>query len=175
MLITLSGGKSATRTTDASGQYVFSDLLAGSNYTVTASGNLTPVNQSINNLSGDMTVNFTGASADIDGNHSYDALTDGLLMLRYLFGLTGTSLTAGAIGPGSTRSSPLEIQQFMDSIRPQLDVDGDGKSDALTDGLMLIRYLFGLRGQSLIAGAIAAGATRTTAAQIEQYIQSLLP
>ena len=112
---------------------------------------------------------------DIDGNNVVDALTDGLIMIRYLFGLTGDSLTAGAIGATSTRSTPAEIIQYLNAIRNGLDVDGNGQADALTDGLMLIRYLFGLRGSSLIAGAIGAGATRMTAAQIEEYIQSLLP
>ena len=63
----------------------------------------------------------------------------------------------------------------MDSIKPQLDVDGDGKSDALTDGVLLIRYLFGLRGQSLIVNALSEGATRKTAPEIEAFIQALLP
>src|SRR5207237_10479268 len=47
------------------------------------------------------------------------------------------------------------------------DVDGNGQVDALTDGLMLLRYMFGVRGQPLIAGAIGAGATRTPAAQLQ--------
>lgn len=44
----------------------------------------------------------------------------------------------------------------------------------LTDGLMLIRYLFGLRGTSLVAGAVGTGAMRT-GPQIEAYIQTLMP
>ena len=54
-----------------------------------------------------------------------------------------------------------------------LDIDGNGTVDALTDGLLVLRYTFGLRGQPLIVGAIGGGATRTTAAQIEGYLQSL--
>ncbi len=75
---------------------------------------------------------------DIDGNSSYDALTDGLLIVRNLAGLTGTSLTGGAIGQGATRSTPAEIVQYLDTIRPHLDVDGDGIADALTDGLLMM-------------------------------------
>ena len=112
---------------------------------------------------------------DIDGNNSYDALTDGLLTIRYLFGLTGTPLTTGAIGAGATRTDPAAVQGYLDAIRSQLDVDGDGKPDALTDGLLLLRYLFGLRGAALIAGAVGSGATRTTADQIEAYLQTLMP
>ena len=50
---------------------------------------------------------------------------------------------------------------------------GDGKVDPLTDGLMLIRYLLGLRGNPLVAGSIGAGATRN-AQDIEDYIGALV-
>ena len=33
----------------------------------------------------------------IDGNHSINALTDGLMLLRAMFGLTGTAVTNGAV------------------------------------------------------------------------------
>ena len=114
-------------------------------------------------------------NVDIDGNGGYDALTDGLLMIRYLFGLTGTPLTASAVGPGATRTTPADIAQRLDNLKPILDVDGNGEADALTDGLLLIRHLFGLRGQPLIATAVGPGATRTTPEQIEAYIQSIIP
>ena len=54
-----------------------------------------------------------------------------------------------------------------------LDIDGNGSVEALTDGLLVVRYTFGLRGQALIQGVIGQGATRTTAAQIESYLASL--
>ena len=53
--------------------------------------------------------------------------------------------------------------------------DVGGRADALTDGLMLLRYLFGLRGAALINGAIGPGATRTTAADIQAHIQFIMP
>ncbi len=112
---------------------------------------------------------------DIDGNNGYDALTDGLLMFRYLSGMTGMALTNGSIGAAPARSTPAEILQQLDNLRPLLDVDGNGQVDALTDGLMLMRYLFRLRGDALIAGAIGTAARRTNAMQIEAYIQSLVP
>jgi len=112
---------------------------------------------------------------DIDRNDKYDALTDGLLIIRYLFGLTGTPLANGAIGTGATRTDPGDIALHASNIKPRLDVDGNGLTDAYTDGLLLIRYLFGLRGPALVSGAVGTGATRTTAAEIEQYIQSLMP
>ena len=55
------------------------------------------------------------------------------------------------------------------------DIDGNGQVDALTDAVLILRYLSGLRGPSLVAGAIGPGATRTTAPDIEAYIQTLMP
>ena len=55
------------------------------------------------------------------------------------------------------------------------DIDANGEVDALTDGLLLLRYLFNLRGDSLIGGAIATNATRTSHSEIEQYIQAFMP
>lgn len=112
---------------------------------------------------------------DIDGNNTYDALTDGLLVIRYLSGLSGFSLTAGALGSGATLTDPTELVKHLNDIRPVFDVDGNGRVDPSSDGLMLIRYLFGLRGPSPISGAIGAGATRATSQDIENYIQSLMP
>jgi hypothetical protein len=56
-----------------------------------------------------------------------------------------------------------------------LDIDQNGSFDALTDGLILLRYAFGLRGESLIDSVIDSNANRTNAADIEAHIQSLVP
>jgi len=115
---------------------------------------------------------------DIDASMTatkYDALTDGLLVIRYLFGLTGMPMTSGALGTTATMTDPVAIKEHLDDMRPMLDVDGDGNADALTDGLLIIRYLFGLRGDALIDKAIAPPATRKTAGEIEAYIQGLMP
>ena len=57
----------------------------------------------------------------------------------------------------------------------ELDIDGDGESKPLTDGLLLIRYLFGFSGDSLISGAIGDGAERDTAEEVEAYIKERVP
>ena len=45
----------------------------------------------------------------------------------------------------------------------------------MTAGLLMLRYLFGLRGPALVNGAVGPSAGRGTAATIEPYIQSLMP
>ena len=112
---------------------------------------------------------------DVDGDGEAKALTDGLIVIRHLFGFSGDSLSAGAIGTAAARKNPSVLASYLEGARSQLDIDGDGKSEPLTDGLMLIRYLFGFSGESLISGAIGSGASRQTAQEVEDYIKALLP
>jgi hypothetical protein len=115
-------------------------------------------------------------SLDIDGNDMVDPLTDALLLLRHLSGMSGSALTDGAIGGGATRTTPQAISAFIDGCQlPTLDVDGNGAQDAVTDTILLTRYLFGFRGSSLVTGAVGAGCTRCTAVEIEGLIASLFP
>ena len=120
------------------------------------------------------------ATLDIDASVTetrYDAHSDGLIVIRYLFGLRGPALTANALGGTASRTDPADVKNYLDGINLALDVDGNGTPDALTDGLMIIRYLFGLRGNALVAGAIAQTPppTRTDPQDIADYIQSLMP
>lgn len=110
---------------------------------------------------------------DIDVNGQFDALTDGLLLLRSMFGLQGNALIVDAVAPGAYYRSANDISQRIESIIDLVDIDGDGSTDALTDGLLVLRYLFGLEGQALVDGVVAEGATRTTE-QIEQYLSGLV-
>ena len=114
------------------------------------------------------------AYLDVDGNGRYDPHTDGLLVTRYLLGMTGPALTAGAIGAGANRSDPAAIKTYLDGIRPSLDIDGDGTVNPATDGVLLLRYLLGFRGNQLTLGATAAGTVQTND-QIEAKIQRLAP
>ncbi len=114
---------------------------------------------------------------DIDDNGSYSALTDGVLVVRYLFGFRGDTLINGAIDPGANRSTPDEIEAYLAFLEASgiLDIDGNGSPDALTDGVLLVRYLFGFRGDTLIDGTVGTGAIRATAPEIEAYIASYIP
>ena len=112
---------------------------------------------------------------DIDRNGHYDALTDGLMIVRFLFGLSAAQVADGTIGAGAALTDPAQLYTRLQDLRPALDVDANGQSDALTDGIIVIRYLFGLHGPPLTIDAIGAGAMRTDAGLIESYIGALRP
>jgi len=55
-----------------------------------------------------------------------------------------------------------------------LDIDANGESRALTDGLLILRYLFGFRGIDLVADVVDPNGERTDTREIENYIGSLM-
>jgi len=114
-------------------------------------------------------------SFDIDENSEAKALTDGLLVIRHLFGFTGDALATGAISTDATRDRAEDISELLAGANSELDIDGNGESKALSDGLLLIRYLFGFTGDALTVGAIGEGATRDTSEAIEAYISDRVP
>jgi hypothetical protein len=115
----------------------------------------------------------TTVSIDVDDNGVYDALTDGLLIIRHLYGLTDAALTAGAIGPNANRSDPAQVKEYLDGIQSALDVDANNAVEPATDGLMVLRYLFGFRDPAVSAGALGQNPTRTGSA-IDNYIRTTL-
>lgn len=114
------------------------------------------------------------STLDVDDNGISEASTDGVLIMRYLFGLTGAALTNGAIGSAAKRSAPADIAKYLGEVRPLLDIDGDAQVDALTDGLLIIRFLFGIRDTALIQGAVGSTAQRNLAGDIERHIEGLI-
>lgn len=111
---------------------------------------------------------------DVDKDGTTDALTDGLLILRYTFGLTGDTLVASAVSATSTLTN-AEVESEIIAVMSIADIDGDGEIDALTDGLIILRYLFGLTGDPLIIGSISSSATRSSSAEISQYLLRYMP
>ncbi|MFL2495524.1 MAG: hypothetical protein ACJ0RL_07955 [Porticoccaceae bacterium] len=67
---------------------------------------------------------------------------------------------------------PLDASKTNEQL---LDIDGNNEVDALTDGLLILRYVFGLRGSVLTAGVVAGDATRASAEEIEMYLGALIP
>jgi len=113
---------------------------------------------------------------DIDGNGQADALTDGLLFLRYAFGLNGEPLISGVVADDAqyTTVEKLELE-LAEVFASSGDVDGNGSVDALTDGLLLLRYLFGLGGNALTEDVVGEGAIRTDSAGLEAYMSAVMP
>jgi hypothetical protein len=108
---------------------------------------------------------------DIDGNGTVDPRTDGLMLVRAMFGLIGTAVTNGALATDAKKTSWAEVQPLIHMTA--LDIDGNGKTDPLTDGLMLVRAMFGLTGSTVTNNAIGNGATRTTWPAIRDYMNSV--
>jgi len=159
----LDGGLSQLSSVSGNGMNIYYDPLAtantylgGQTYNLQNGGVLAPIR-----------------ALDVDGNQQVSALTDGVLLVRYLFGVRGTALTLGALGPGATRIDPTEIVSYLDQAKTtMLDVDANGTASALTDGVLLVRYLFGVRDTALILGAIGTDATRTVADDIETFVSA---
>ena len=119
-------------------------------------------------------VKATDLSWDVDSDGNIDALTDGLLLLRYTFGLRGNDLASGAV----STDSPLSLSAVETRIEltlPIADIDGSGEIDALTDGLIILRYLFDINDDSLISGVVADNATRSSLLEISQHLIDHMP
>jgi hypothetical protein len=54
-----------------------------------------------------------GCTLDVDGNGAVDALTDGLLLMRAMLGLTGTAATAAATGPNASRTAWVDVRKML--------------------------------------------------------------
>ncbi len=122
------------------------------------------------------TVTVAPINLDVNGNGTCDPLTDGILIMRYLFDPDGNWSTAGAIGPGATRTTYDQINSYLDAAySTMLDVNGNGTPDALTDGMLIMRYLFDPSGGWTTTGLIGTGATNTTQAAIKSFLDSFNP
>ena len=112
---------------------------------------------------------------DIDSSApstQYDAATDGVLLLRYLLGYRGASLVASATGQGAQRDA-TQIAAHLAANQAKFDVDGDGQTLALTDGIMILRRMLGITS----AAAVTQGAKQTARsdADVLLAIEALMP
>ena len=111
---------------------------------------------------------------DVDNDGVVAPLTDGLLVLRHFFGFTGTALTEGALGADATNTTAEMIQAHINDRPDRFDLDGDGLHQPLTDGLLLLRLLFGFTGEALTQGALGDKANRRTSNSILEHVESEL-
>ena len=112
---------------------------------------------------------------DIDEDGQAEPLTDGLLLLRYLFGFEGVSLVKDATNPNGVRTTALSISNYLDQANLKLDVDDSGDVQPLSDGILIVRFLFGFVDAALIKDAIGPDAKRRSAADISTYITRVRP
>jgi hypothetical protein len=114
------------------------------------------------------------APLDLDASAAIEPLTDGVLALRHLFEFTGPALTVGAVDAAACRRCDAEgIGQHLAALDLALDVDGNSEALPLTDGLLILRYLFGFRGSPLTVDAVGVDCVRCEAAEIEEYLEGL--
>ncbi len=113
---------------------------------------------------------------NLDGstNATPDAGTDGVIALRYLAGFKDPNFTQGAIGAGASRTDYAAINSFITTTCSgttptscNLDIDGDGRKLATTDGVLLIRAMLGI---PIVTNAVGAGAARNTWALIRPFL-----
>lgn len=105
---------------------------------------------------------------DADNNGSISSTTDGMLMLRWMLGMSGSAVTNGALGASAQRTVAADIASYLTAQK--LDIDGDSSVDVVTDGILLLRALLGFSGSSVIANALSPCATRTTWASIRSHL-----
>ncbi len=108
-----------------------------------------------------------GCVIDIDGNQTISATTDGLMLLRAMLGLTGTAVTTGATVSGAPRTTWEQIAPFVHLAA--LKLDGGANVNAATDGVLLLRAMFGLTGTAVTKGIATNGQTWAT---IRNYLNT---
>jgi len=104
----------------------------------------------------------------------YDALTDGLLIVRHMRYPANTNDTVNALGIGAMRTTE-QIGDYLDLLTTALDIDGDGVVDPATDGVLILRYMMGIRFTGLLEDAVSPNASRKQYGDILQYLEHLMP
>ena len=96
---------------------------------------------------------FVGGSTSIQASYSFDIDgdgktlpdSDGLMILRKLFGagFAGDALTHGAIADTATRTNSTEIHTWLERgiNGGAFDIDRDGKTTPLGDGPLILQHL----------------------------------
>ncbi len=78
----------------------------------------------------------------------------------------------GALGPDGDAAALI---WHTHGLTGSLDADGNGTADALTNGILILRYLFDPEGQWNFKDALGVGAMPTTRATIRSYLNQYNP
>lgn len=95
---------------------------------------------------GQATSNPSTPGLDFDASGDFRFSDDGIMLLAYSLGSRGTALEAFS---SSAQRSGLEIQTVIEQLADSLDLDGDGRFQFSTDGILLLADSLGIQGAGL--------------------------
>jgi Right handed beta helix region/Dockerin type I domain len=124
-------------------------------------------------IGADEVVTLVACNLDLDGNGAVNAMSDALLLRRYLANTqSNIDLTQHARGAGGIRAFS-EIQTSVEAMRNSLaiDVDGDGFANE-KDSLLVLRALLGFTGSSVTNGLSFAGSARSEWVAIRGWLNT---
>lgn len=114
---------------------------------------------------------------DLDNDNESNAETDGILYLRHLLGFRDSVLTAGALGTYADRTLGTDIATYLSTSNAAYPncsasiVGAPGGRNAMLDGIVLLRAMFGLTGTAVTNGInFPVGTTRTTWSDIKAHL-----
>ena len=113
-------------------------------------------------------------SLDVDGNGSFTASNDGLIIFKYLLNSNAnnlhTTISSNAVGGRKTTS---ELKAYLDDAGDILDVDGNGSFTASNDGLIIFKYLLNSNANNLHTTVSSnAPETRQKTAELKAYLDT---
>lgn len=119
-------------------------------------------------------IDRVSCTADFDGDGFVNATTDGAMAIRAMLGIDHPARIASSLAnPLGNRSSQEAGNLAMTFSRAtDFDLDGDGEILASTDGVMLLRLMLGLKGETVTADAISGNPPRSNWSAIREYINA---
>lgn len=116
---------------------------------------------------------------DIDGDNQTRADTDGLLFVRHLLGFRDLALTKGVLGTLADRSNDVDIATYLSTPNTSYPncsaniVGAPAGSSAMLDGIILLRAMIGLTGNTVTSGLVFPhGALRVTWNDIKSHLNT---
>ena len=128
-------------------------------------------------LSALVNVNAVAAfSLDVDGNGSFTASNDGLVIFKYLLNSNANNLhTTVSSNASETRETTPQLRAYLDNAGDILDVDGNGSFTASNDGLIIFKYLLNSNANNLHTTVSSnAPETRETTPQLKAYLDGYI-
>lgn len=111
---------------------------------------------------------------DVNLDGAISTLEDGLVILRFMFGFRGSQLIDGVDLSSGFRLDAQEIEAHMSLNQDLFDIDQNNQVNALTDGILILRYLFGFSGEALVESAVDTSACQTcNSSQVADRVSAL--